>query len=156
MVMTNIRVRSKTIILLATAWFLSVPLFAQAPAAPDVPSELSKFQDIELRLVRFLSNGKEIVIPPTITITLTFRKGGQISGRSAVNNYAGLFTDQPKGTIAIQLTTATQMAGPPELMKLEREYFDALSHVKHIHLKSDQIILENETTSMTFAVNRSK
>ena len=85
-----------------------------------MPSELSKFQDIELRLIRFLSNGKEVVIPPTITITLTFRKRGQISGRSAVNNYAGLFTNQPKGAIAIQLTTATQMAGSPELMELEK------------------------------------
>jgi hypothetical protein len=46
----------------------------------DTPSELSEFQDIELRLVRLLINGKTIAIPPTITITLRFQKRGQISG----------------------------------------------------------------------------
>lgn len=153
MTMTNIRLRGGAIILLAAAMFAGRPLFAQASAATHVPSELSKFQDTELRLVRFLINGKEIVIPPTIVITLTFQKKGQISGRSAVNNYAGVFTAMPNGKIAVQLTRATQMAGPPEAMELETEYFDALSHVKQIILKSDRIILENETTSMEFAFN---
>ena len=142
--------------MLATAFIAGGPLFAQGPVTTGVPSELSKFQDIEFRLVRFVSAGKEIPIPPSITITLAFRKGSQISGRSAVNNYAGRFAEQPNSTIAIQLTTSTQMVGPPELMELEREYFDALSHVKHFRLKSDQIILENETTSMTFASSRPK
>src|SRR5262249_53810012 len=119
--MTSIRVRSGAIVLLATALFAGGPLFAQASAGSDVRSEPSKFQDIELRLVRFLINGKEIVIPPTVTITLTFQKRGQISGRSAVNRYGGVFTAMPKGKIAVQLTRATQMAGPPELMRFERE-----------------------------------
>ena len=144
------------ILLLATALLSSGPLYAQAPAAMDQTTELSKIQDVEFRLVRFLSDGKEIPIPPAVTITLAFRKDSQISGHSAVNNYAGRFTAEPDGDIAIQLTTSTQMAGPPEAMELEREYFDVLSHVKHFHLKPDQVILENETTSMKFAPSRSK
>ncbi|MBV8360682.1 MAG: META domain-containing protein [Deltaproteobacteria bacterium] len=154
--MTNICVRKGAIVLLTTAVFAGGPLFGQALAATDVPSELSKFQDIELRLVSFLSNGKEIAIPPTITITLTFQNRGRISGRSAVNNYAGIFTAIPNGKISIEVTTATQMAGTPELMELEREYFEALSHVKQILLKPDRIILENETTSLDFAFNRAR
>jgi hypothetical protein len=83
--MASTRVRSGAITLFATAFFVGGPLLAQAPAATDdVRSEVSKFQDIELRLVRFRINGKEVVIPSTVTITLTFQKGGQISGRSAV------------------------------------------------------------------------
>ena len=66
MLMPNIRVGSGAILLLATALFAGGPLFAQAPAATDVPSELSKFEDIELRLVRFRINGKDIVIPSTV------------------------------------------------------------------------------------------
>jgi heat shock protein HslJ len=156
MVMTNIRIRYGAIILLATILSADGALFAQAPAATNMPSDLSRIQDTDFRLVRFLNNGKEIVIPPTVAITLTLRKGGQISGRSAVNNYAGRFAEEPNGTIDIQLTTATQMAGPSDLMVLEREYFDALSHVKRIHLKSDQLIFENDTTSMTFTSTHSK
>jgi heat shock protein HslJ len=155
--MASTRVRSGAIALFATAFFVGGPLLAQAPAATDdVRSEVSKFEDIELRLVRFRINGKEVLIPSTVTITLTFQKGGQISGRSAVNRYGGVFTAIPNGKIAVQLTTTTQMAGPPELMELERKYFDALSHVKQILLKSDRIILENERTSMEFAFSRAR
>ena len=151
--MTKIRLRYGEIVLAAAAMFAGGPLFGQASAATDVPSELSKFQDTELRLVHFRIKGKEIVIPASITITLTFQKKGQISGRSAVNNYGGVFTAMPNGKIAVNLTRATQMAGPPESMELEREYFDALSHVEQIVLKSDRIILKNATTSMEFAFN---
>src|ERR1700681_1121259 len=77
--MASTRVRSGAIALFAAAFFVGGPLLAQAPAATDVRPEVSKFQDIELRLVRFRINGKEIVIPSTVTITLTFQKGGQIS-----------------------------------------------------------------------------
>ena len=154
--MTNISVRKGVIALLTAALFAGGPLFGQTLAATDVPAELSKFQDIQLRLVRFLSNGKEIAIPPTVTITLTFQNRGRISGRSAVNNYGGVFTAIPNGEISIQVTMVTQMAGAPKLMELEREYFEALSHVKQILLKPDRIILKNETTSLDFAFNRAR
>jgi heat shock protein HslJ len=67
-----------------------------------------------------------------------------------------VFPATPNGKIAIQLTTATQIAGAYELMKLERKYFDALSHVKQILLKSDRIILENEATSLDYTFNRAR
>ena len=154
--MKNLGLRTISIVLLLTPWFSGRELLAQASAGVPGSSELSKLQDVDLHLVRFLNDGKEILLPPAAKITLTFRKEGQISGRSAVNNYAGRFTEEPNGAIAIQLTTSTQMAGPAESMKLEREYFDALSHVKHFQLTSDQIILENGPTSMTFTYSRSK
>jgi heat shock protein HslJ len=121
-----------------------------------VRPEISKFQGIELRLVRFRVNGREIAIPSFLTITLTFQKGQQISGQSAINRYGGVFTPLPNGKIAVQLTTTTQMAGPPELMELESKYFDGLSHVKQVLLTSNRIILENETTSMEFAFSRAQ
>lgn len=154
MTTTNMQIRSGAIVLLAAALFAGRPLFGQAPATIDMPSEISKYQDIELRLVRFVIRGQEIVIPSTITMTLMFQAKGQFSGQSAVNRYGGLFTVMPNRKIVLKVTRATQMAGPPELMKLEKEYFDALSNAKQILLKSDQVMLENETTSMEFAFNR--
>jgi heat shock protein HslJ len=126
-------------------------LLAQSPAAADMRSELSKLQEMELRLVRFVMDGKGIAIPAGVTITLTFRERGQLSGRSAVNNYAGVFTVMPDGKITIQLTTATQMGGSPELIELEREYFEALPRVTEITIRSDRIILENQKTLLEFA-----
>jgi len=156
MTTTNIQIRSGAIVLLATALFAGRPLFGQAPTTTDMPSEISKYQDIELRLVRFVIRGQEIVIPSTITMTLTFQANGQFSGQSAVNRYGGVFTAMPNRKIVLKVTRATQMAGPPELMKLEKEYFDALSNAKQILLKSDGVMLENETTSMQFAFNRQR
>ncbi len=155
--MMNISKLGGAIVLLATAMFAGgPPLFVQAPAASDAPPELSKFQDVELRLVQFRMNGKEIVIPSTVTITLTFQKGGQITGQSPVNHYGGVFAATSNGKISVQLGMATQMAGPPELMELERQYFDALSRVQQIMLKSDRVILEDDKTSMEFAVSRAR
>jgi heat shock protein HslJ len=154
--MKYISVPVRLILPLASALFGGGPLFAQAPGPTDVRSELSKFQGRDLRLVRFLISGKEIMVPPTIAITITFRNGGAISGRSAVNNYAGVFTALPSGKIAVRLTTATQMAGPPELMELERKYFDALSKINQVLIKSDRIILENEKISMEFAFSSAR
>jgi heat shock protein HslJ len=154
--MAYIRLRHRAIALVATALIAGVPLSTQAPTATDVRSELSKLQDVELRLVRFRINPKEVPLPSTVTITLTFRKGNQISGRSAVNRYGGIFTATANGEIAIQLTATTQMAGPPELMTLEREYFRALSRAKHVVIESHRIMLEDEKTSMEFEFRRAR
>ena len=81
---------------------------------------LSELLNVELSLVRFVGNGKEIALPANATVTLKFQDTGQLSGRSAANNYAGVFTATPDGKITIQLTIATPLAGPPELMALER------------------------------------
>jgi heat shock protein HslJ len=120
-------------------------------AAADVRSELAPFQDRELQLVRFAVNGTEIVIPPKASMTLTLHGGGQISGHSAVNNYTGVFRVTPDGKIAIELTAATQMAGVPELMRLEKKYFEALPRVTRIGIQRNRIILEDQETSLEFA-----
>jgi heat shock protein HslJ len=116
--------------------------------------QLSEVLNMELVLVRFVSNGKEITLPAGVSITLTFRSGGQFSGRSAVNNYAGVFTTTPDGKINLQPPTATQLAGPADLMALERAYFDALPLVRQVRINGDRIILENETTTLEFAIVR--
>jgi len=149
--MTNKSIPSGRIVLLAAALFAVGPSFAQTPGASDVPPGLSKLQDAELRLLRLRLNEKDISIPADVRITLTFRKGGQISGRSAINSYGGIFTITPDGGVTIKVTTSTQMAGPAELMELEKLYFDGLSRVQKILLKPDLVVLEKEKTSLEFA-----
>lgn len=153
--MVHTRGRRRAFVLTVAALFAGGPGLGQSRLAADVRSEFAKFQDLELQLVRFVPNGTEIVIPARVTITLTFQRGGQISGRSAVNNYAGTFRVTPDGKITIKLTTATLIAGPPELMQLEREYFEVLPHATHLSIKPDRIILEDEKSSLEFARSRS-
>jgi heat shock protein HslJ len=113
---------------------------------------LSDLLNVELVLVRFVSNGKDIPIPSGVTITLMFQDQGRMSGRSAVNNYAGVFTVMPDGQITVQATMATAMAGPPELMALEATYFEALPLLRQVRLKTDRVVLEGGTTSMEFTI----
>jgi heat shock protein HslJ len=113
---------------------------------------LAELQNVELVLVRFVSNGNEIVLPANATVTLIFQDGGRISGRSAVNNYAGVFTAAPNGKIALELTVATQMAGPAEMMTLEKAYFTALSLLRDVRVNGDGVTLAGEMTSMEFKI----
>jgi heat shock protein HslJ len=105
-----------------------------------------------LVLVRFVSNGNEIVLPPNATVTLTFQDGGQISGRSAVNNYGGVFTAMANDQITLHVTVATQMAGPTELMTLESAYFAALPLIQNIQVNGDDVVLQGNMTLMEFKV----
>jgi heat shock protein HslJ len=116
---------------------------------------LSELLNVELSLVRFIANGREIVLPASPTITLTLQDAGKLSGHSAVNSYAGGFTATSDGNIAIQGLIASQLAGPPELMALETAYFDALSVVRKVEVRGDHVILQNDTTSLEFAPTRS-
>jgi heat shock protein HslJ len=113
---------------------------------------IAELLNAELALVRFVSNGNEVALPRDVTVTLTFQDGGRFSGRSSVNNYAGVFTVMPDSKITLQLTTATQMAGPPELMALEKAYFDALPLVRELRASGGRVILDGDKTSMEFAV----
>src|SRR5262249_20308189 len=102
--------------------------------------------------VRFVSNGSDITLPANVPITLTFQDQGQLSGRSAVNNYAGAFSATPDGKITIQLTAATQMAGPPDLMALEKAYFDGLGAVQQFSVSGNQVTLTGGTASLQFVM----
>jgi heat shock protein HslJ len=148
--------RGAVLVLLAAAVSTAGPAFAQAPAGSDVAPEISKLQGIELRLVRLRINEKEIALPAGARITLTFRTGGQISGRSAVNSYGGSYRAMPDGKVDITITNISQMAGPAELMDLEKQYFDALPRMKRILVKPDQAILEGDSASMEFTFSSHK
>ncbi len=133
---------------MAASFFFAQP----AAGSDDLPEKFSRLQNAEMRLVRLRLDGKDISIPADVKITLVFRNGGRVSGRSAVNSYGGVFTMTPDGDLTIKMTISTQMAGPPELMELERQYLDALSRVRKVLVKSGRVFLENDSTTLEFTV----
>ena len=120
-------------------------------ARPVLSQSLSDVFNVELVLVRFVSNGKELTLPSSSPITLTFQDGGQLSGKSTVNNYAGVYTATPNGEISLRPTTAGQMAGPPDLMALEKAYFDAMPMVNRFRLEVRRVFFEGDATTLEFA-----
>lgn len=113
---------------------------------------ISEILNMDWVLARLTNSGMDVAIPSGVAITLRFQDAGRLAGRSAVNNYGGGFTAMADGKIMIQIMAATQILGPPELTSFDSAYFDALSRVRAIHVKPEQIILEGEGVSMTFAV----
>lgn len=77
-------------------------------------------------------------------ITLAFG-GEQISGKSACNRYsAGIEDGDNAGDIRISLAMSTRMACPDELMKMETEYLDALSHTTGFSFYAGSLVLSGQ------------
>jgi len=113
---------------------------------------LSELLNKELKLTRFTDSGRQVALPSTVAITLLFRDNGQATGRSSVNSYGGAYTATSDGKITIRNLISTQMAGPQELMDLEKTYFDALTRVTQVVVSRDRVVLSDDSTVLEFAV----
>jgi len=77
-------------------------------------------------------------------VTLAFADG-RIAGKSACNRYsAGIEEGENAGNIKIGQSMGTKMACPNELMKVEREYLEALSHVSSFSFLAGSLVLSGQ------------
>ncbi|MEM8680458.1 MAG: META domain-containing protein [Planctomycetota bacterium] len=85
-----------------------------------------------------------VVVKPPFEATLDFSDEGQVSGSSGVNRYTG--QAKIEGTqIRFGPLASSRMAGPPELMREEQRFLEALSKVTHYRMLSNQrLALRNE------------
>jgi len=74
-------------------------------------------------------------------VTLVFSEG-QISGKSACNQYsAGVEQGETPADLKIGLAMGTRMACPGELMDVEQQYLDALTHVTGFSFLAGKLVL---------------
>jgi putative lipoprotein len=89
----------------------------------------------EWTLTTLKQDGKPVALAAKKPITLKLDKGGKASGKSAVNRYFGKVELDGKGGCTWQKAMgATRMAGPPEMMEIERSYFQALPKTTAVDL----------------------
>jgi heat shock protein HslJ len=90
--------------------------------------------------------------PEDFTITAAFADG-KISGKSAVNNYNGPFTEGPGDAFSVGELISTMMAGPEPDMRAEQAYLTLLAQAKSYVLKDGVLTLfdANGNESLTFA-----
>jgi heat shock protein HslJ len=90
--------------------------------------------------------------PEDFTITAAFADG-KISGKSAVNNYNGPFTEGPGDAFSVGELISTMMAGPEPDMRAEQAYLTLLAQAKSYVLKDGGLTLfdANGNESLTFA-----
>ena len=128
-------------------------LFAQSTA----PDQLSERRGIEHRLVKLTVAGEEIALPQRPAITLTFLQGNRVAGVGPVNLFFGGYHLADDGTLhwagaGDELGSrfgSTMMAGPEDLMNLEKQFFQALGAVSRLEIRGTAIVLENAEKSIT-------
>jgi heat shock protein HslJ len=83
--------------------------------------------------------------PPTEVrgggVTLEIQADGKFAGQAPVNRYFGQFKIEGSAVTAGPVG-ATMMAGPPELMKAEQDYFKTLNTIKSISVKDGILVIE--------------
>jgi len=90
--------------------------------------------------------------PADFTITAEFADG-KISGKSAVNNYMGSYTQGPGDAFSVGDVAGTMMAGPEPEMRAESAYLKLLAEAKSYALKDGGLTLFDEggNESLIFA-----
>ncbi len=73
-------------------------------------------------------------------VTLDIQEDGKFAGQAPVNRYFGQINAQDK-TFKTGPVGMTMMAGPPELMDAERDFFAVINDVKSIDVKGGQLTL---------------
>lgn len=83
-----------------------------------------------------------LVAPASIAgdVTITF-DAEQVSGQAPVNRYFGPFTAGEDGSLEFGALARTEMAGPPELMRSEEEFFARLERVTAFDADEVQLTL---------------
>jgi len=72
-------------------------------------------------------------------ITLSFNENG-INGNSGINNYFGKY-EIVNNNIKVSPLGSTEMAGPENLMKIEREFLKLLENSKKIKLSNQKTLV---------------
>lgn len=78
-------------------------------------------------------------IDPDRPPTLRFDADARASGFAGVNQYSVAPTIGPGDTLTFAPVAATKMAGPPERMRLEAAFFDALALTRRATVSGDTL-----------------
>lgn len=124
---------------------------SKTPKSAFVPASaesLATFGDADLRLTRFIADGKTVALDAA-PVTLRFGEGGKIGGRSAVNRYFGAYTLGTNGSLAWAPggIGMTRMAGPEAAMQLESVYGQTLTRTSQLLTSPGGVRFQNADAS---------
>lgn len=81
---------------------------------------------------------------------LTLTADGKASGLAGVNRISGSFDPSTlaDGRISFGPMAMTKMAGPPELMKIEDDFTQALSKVTRARIENNQLVFASDSSDL--------
>ncbi|MBX3745493.1 MAG: META domain-containing protein [Verrucomicrobiae bacterium] len=112
-----------------------------AAFAPATGASVAALRDADLRLVRWVEDGKRVKPPADTPVTVRLGEAGRLSGRGPVNRYFGTFGFLGDGSVSWPNAAigSTRMAGPPEAMDLEMRFFQTLTRTTALETTPDAV-----------------
>jgi heat shock protein HslJ len=113
------------------------------PAPCDGPADLA---GRAWRLTRLLPNGPPFARSPESMPCIEFGAAGRVRGNASVNCFSAGYAIDASGGLRWSETrfATTRMAGPPELMRQEAWFLDALRHAAHVRVAGDTLVLADD------------
>ena len=117
------------------------------------PQRLKDITGIEWHLKKMKTDNKSIALIEDSKNTFSCDKKGKVAGVATINRYFGNFNLKENGEIVWSNAFGmTRMAGPPELMKQEAAFMQALPQTSRMYLKASTLTLisKDESTALEF------
>ena len=117
------------------------------------PQQLKDITGIEWHLTKVKMNNKSIALIEDSKNTFLCDKKGKVTGVATINRYFGNFNLKENGEIVWSNAFGmTRMAGPPELMKQEAAFMQALPQTSRMYLEASTLTLisKDESTALEF------
>ena len=105
------------------------------------PTVSTSLNGTSWKLVEVKKNGRNLRIPREANITIKFLKYN-INGFGGINRYSGNYKINTNSTLSATISS-TLMAGSPELMNVEQDFFDILQSNPIIKHGKDTLTLTN-------------
>lgn len=112
---------------------------------------------VQWQLQSWRIDGAEQALVPGSEIAVSFDPSGKVAGNGSVNRFSGNFRFDQNGRMVWPPSgfAISKMAGPPDMMKQERTFLQALRRMSDFRVEGPQLILESASgkTVLTFARN---
>ncbi len=127
---------------------------ASAEGEPSPRDVVAAVRGHEWRLVGLVVAGTPTPIVPGSAITIRFDDNGLARGAASLNRYQRGYRLGPDGALGWVGPgfAATRMAGPPDLMRQEAAFLEALQTASRLRIEEGKLLLEsaNGGTRLTF------
>jgi heat shock protein HslJ len=112
------------------------------------PQQYENIDGVEWHLIEMTRDSDPVSLVENSKVTFSCSDKGQVAGVATINRYFGNFKLTEDGEIVWNKAFGmTRMAGPPELMKQETVYMDALIKTSRMYLREDNLILRSKDLS---------
>lgn len=112
------------------------------------PQQLKTIVGLEWHLIKITLDGDQIPLVENSKVTFSCNSEGEVVGVATINRYFGNLKVNEDGEIIWNKAFGmTRMAGPPELMKQEAVYMDALIKTSRMYLNDSKLLLISKDRS---------